>query len=63
MQIFVVHPRSEEGQLELRSRVAALHVEYAVGMVKKLCCPNQQKLQMMDTVIKHLQNKNKETVG
>lgn len=51
----IVHfPSSEKGKHELANRVADVHALFVNQSIKKLNCPAQQKIQLLDAVIKVL---------
>lgn len=51
INIIMHYPTSDEGQAELAVRVAQVHADAVIGSIKRLKCPDQQKLQLLDAVI------------
>lgn len=57
----IVHsPTSETGKHELACRVSDFHAEIVTKRIKELNCPTQQKLDLLDAVIKTATNKTRE---
>lgn len=46
------YPKTTEGQRELAERVASVHADMVNQHIKKLNCPSDQKVQLLDAVIK-----------
>ena len=46
------YPKAEEGKRELAERVASVHASLVNQHIKKLNCPSDQKVQLLDAVIK-----------
>lgn len=53
----VYYPRTKEGQQELTQRAADVHADYINWKLKQLNCPNRQKIELLDSVIKTLKHK------
>ena len=52
INIIVHYPKEEEGWRELKRRVAGVHADMVNQHIKKLNCPSDQKVQLLDAVIK-----------
>ena len=52
INVFVHYPKTIEGQRELAERVAGVHADMVNQHIKKLNCPSEQKVQLLDAVIK-----------
>ena len=52
INVIVHYPKSEEGKRELAERVASVHASLVNQHIKKLNCPSDQKVQLLDAVIK-----------
>lgn len=52
INIIVHHPKTIEGQRELAERVAGVHASLVNQHIRKLDCPSDQKVQLLDAVIK-----------
>jgi len=52
LNLIIYHPKSEVGERELANRVADVHALFVNQSIKKLNCPAQQKIQLLDAVIK-----------
>lgn len=52
IHVIVHYPKSEEGKRELAQRVADVHADLVNQTIKKLNCPSDQKVQLLDSVIK-----------
>ena len=50
--MIVHYPKTEEGKRELAERVASVHASLVNQHIKKLNCPSDQKVQLLDAVIK-----------
>ena len=51
INVIVHYPKTVEGQRELAERVAGVHADMVNQHIKKLNCPSDQKLQLLDAVI------------
>lgn len=51
INVIVYYPKTEEGQEELRRRVALVHADAVNRRLKELRCPEKQKLELLDAVI------------
>ena len=52
INVIVHYPKTVEGQRELAERVAGVHADMVNQYIKKLNCPSDQKVQLLDAVIK-----------
>lgn len=52
INVIVHYPKTEEGKRELAERVAGVHADMVNQHIKKLNCPSEQKVQLLDAVIK-----------
>ena len=52
IHVIVHYPKTEEGKRELAERVAGVHADMVNQHIKKLNCPSDQKVQLLDAVIK-----------
>ena len=52
IHVIVYYPKTIEGQLELAELVAGVHASLVNQQIKKLNCPSEQKVQLLDAVIK-----------
>ena len=52
INVIVHYPKTEEGKRELAERVASVHASLVNQHIKKLNCPSDQKVQLLDAVIK-----------
>ena len=52
INVIVHYPKAEEGKRELAARVASVHASLVNQHIKKLNCPSDQKVQLLDAVIK-----------
>lgn len=52
IHVIVHYPKTEEGKRELAERVASVHADMVNQHIKKLNCPSEQKVQLLDAVIK-----------
>ena len=50
--MIVHYPNTEKGKRELAERVASVHADMVNQYIKKLNCPSDQKIRLLDTVIK-----------
>ncbi len=61
MEITIHYPNTSEGQAELSARYTRLHTEYVAQYIEKMRCPTEQKLQLIDAIVKTiLDEKSKE---
>ena len=52
IHVIVHSPKTTEGQNELKERVANVHSSIVNQYIKKLNCSSEQKVQLLDAVIK-----------
>lgn len=52
INVIVHYPKTIGGQRELAERVAGVHADMVNQHIKKLNCPSDQKVQLLDAVIK-----------
>ena len=52
INVIVHYPKTEQGKRELAERVAGVHADMVNQYIKKLNCPSDQKVQLLDAVIK-----------
>jgi len=51
INLIIHYPRTIEGQRELAERVAGVHADMVRQYIKKLNCPSEQKVQLLDAII------------
>lgn len=51
INVLVHYPKTEEGRRELAERVADVHASMVDQHIKKLNCPSEQKMRLLDAVI------------
>ena len=54
MEVFLIYPKSEQAQKELAHELAKFQEEQALKSIQKLPCSTEQKLELVDTAVKHL---------
>ena len=54
MEVFLIMPTTPEGKAKLSKELAKFHAEQALKIVQKLPCSTEQKLELVDAVVKHL---------
>ena len=52
INVIVHYPKTQEGQRELARRVADVHADMVNQHIKKLNCPSEQKVHLLDAVIR-----------
>ena len=52
INVIVHYPKTIEGKREVAERVAGVHADMVNQHIKKLNCPSDQKVQLLDAVIK-----------
>ena len=57
INVIVHYPKTIKGQRELAERVAGVHADMVNHHIKKLNCPSEQKVQLLDAVIKSASSK------
>ena len=54
MEVFLIFPKSKQSQQELGQELAKFQSEQALKSIQKLPCSTEQKLELVDTAVKHL---------
>lgn len=54
MEVFLIFPKSKQAQRELGQELAKFQSEQALKSIQKLPCSTEQKLELVDAVVKHL---------
>ena len=54
MEVFLIFPKSKQAQKELGQELAKFQSEQALKSIQKLPCSTEQKLELVDTAVKHL---------
>ena len=57
IHMIVYYPQTAKGKRELAERVASVHADMVSQSIKKLNCPSNQKMQLLDAVIKSATHK------
>lgn len=57
MEVFIHLPKTPEGKAELVKELAVFHAEHAQKMIRSLPCPMDQKLEILDAVVKDARRK------
>ncbi len=52
MEVFIHLPQTKEGRDHLAQAVAKFHAQHALKMLQQLPCPTNQKLELLDTLVK-----------
>lgn len=52
INIVVHYPTTEEGQRELRRRVAIVHADAVLNSISKLKCSDREKLRLLNAIIR-----------
>lgn len=55
--MIVHYPKTEAGKRELAERVAGVHASLVNQTIKKLNCPSEQKVQLLDAIIEDASRK------
>ena len=56
MEVFLILPKSPQAQKELAYELAKFHAEQALKDILKLPCSTEQKLELVDAVVKHIKS-------
>ena len=56
MEVFLILPKSPQAQKELAYELAKFHAEQALKYILKLPCSTEQKLELVDAVVKHVKS-------
>lgn len=51
INVIVHYPKTEDGQRELRRRVASVHADAVLNSIAKLDCPTPQKAKLLEAII------------
>ncbi|MCD8315341.1 MAG: hypothetical protein LUD44_06910 [Firmicutes bacterium] len=62
MEVFLHLPKTEKGKAELAGELALFHAEHAVEILRKLPCPTELKLKLLDAVVKNARQQRKARV-
>lgn len=54
MEVFLIFPKSQQAQQELREELAKFQSEQALKSIQNLPCSTEQKLELLDAAVKHL---------
>ena len=54
MEVFLIFPKSQQAQQKLREELAKFQSEQALKSVQKLPCSTEQKLELVDAAVRHL---------
>jgi hypothetical protein len=57
MNFIMYYPKTPEGQEELAKRVSDVHASSVMQQIKALNCPQSQKSQLLDAVIKTVKDR------
>lgn len=57
MKIIVHYPETPEKQAQFDARVAKFHAEYVAQYIKKLNCPTEQKLKLIDAIAERIMDR------
>ncbi|MCI6867498.1 MAG: hypothetical protein MR871_06020 [Lachnospiraceae bacterium] len=57
IHLIVHYPKTEAGKRELAERVAGVHASLVNQTIKKLNCPSEQKVQLLDAIIEDASRK------
>lgn len=60
VNVIIYFPTTEKGQSELAQRVSDVHANAVNQQLKLLNCPAQQKLDLLDAIIKTAKTRSKE---
>lgn len=61
MNIFMELPKTRKGKEALSTQLAKFHAEYAAKTIQNLPCPTEQKLALMDAIIRDIRQSQKRT--
>ena len=51
IHVIVHYPKTEQGKRELAERVASVHADMVNQSIKKLNCPSEQKVELLDAIL------------
>lgn len=60
LSVIMHYPTTEKGRLELANRMAEVHADAVCRRIRELTCPDEQKLQLLDTVIESAKQRAKQ---
>jgi len=60
MNFIMYYPKTPEGQEDLAKRVSDVHASSVMQQIKALKCPQSQKTQLLDAVIKTVKERSRE---
>ena len=63
IHVIVYYPKTEAGQRELANRVAGIHADIVNHRLQDLNCSSEQKIQLLDAIIKTVKEKAGELIG
>ena len=58
INVMVYYPKTEAGKRELAQRVAGVHADFVNQYIKKMNCPSEQKVQLLNAVIADASGRN-----
>ena len=56
MEVFLIFHKSPQAQKEIRQTLAKFQADQALKNIQKLPCATEQKLELVDTTVKHLKS-------
>ena len=57
IQVIIHYPKTAEGKRELARCIAVVHADKVNQTIKKLNCPSEQKVQLLDSIIETAKSK------
>ena len=54
IDVYVYGPTTKEEEAFLHERIAQFHAQYVLSMLRKLSCPKEQKLRLVDAIVRNL---------
>ena len=54
MDVFLIFPKSQQAQKELRQQLAKFQADQVLKNIQKLPCGTEQKLELVDAAVKRL---------
>ncbi len=52
MEVFLILPKTAKGKAELGKQLAKFHAEHTQKMIENLPCPTEQKLELVDAIVR-----------
>ena len=49
--VIIYHPKTETGKHKLAQRVSGVHADFVNQYIRKITCPYEQKVQLLDAII------------